>query len=211
MAVGDYKLPIQTTLAILLMWSISVSAIGSPSRFYSFAESDLTNDLSQVDVLKIYQDSLGFIWILTSEGLNRYDGVSNTIFRADVSDSSSLSSDSLRGVAEDSIGNLWFGTQQGGLNKFNRVNQTFEVFNSRFGQSNFLHSDRISTLSEGRDGLIWFGYEEGGITAFHPETMTSQYFSPKRFPVLSSGFITDIVQTSEFEVFIGTLGNGLLK
>ena len=194
-----------------LLYVCAASAVEDSSATFVFWQSDVTDELSQRSVRKIYQDSLGFIWILTSEGLHRYDGVGTTIFRADVSDDSTLSSDNLQSVAEDGDGNLWFGTQRGGINKFDRVNQSFQVFSAHEGEDSFLLADGVGTLDAGSDGLLWVGYLEGGVTAFNPNTKAYRHFTPAKYPLLSSTLVTKVLQTSSREVFVATVGNGLLR
>ncbi len=74
--------------------------------------------LSHKEINTILQDSLGFLWIGTDEGLNKYDGYSFHQFRYQP-DTISLSSNSIRCLAEGREGVLWVGTDYG-LNKLDR-------------------------------------------------------------------------------------------
>ena len=73
--------------------------------------------LSQSTINKIIQDKKGFLWFATSDGLNRYDGYSFTVYRNDPSDPKTLSGSDISTVCEDDEGNLWVGTRNAGLNK----------------------------------------------------------------------------------------------
>ena len=48
------------------------------------------NGLSHTTVNTIYRDELGFVWIGTTDGLNRYDGHSITTYRYDITDDKSI-------------------------------------------------------------------------------------------------------------------------
>jgi signal transduction histidine kinase/ligand-binding sensor domain-containing protein/DNA-binding response OmpR family regulator len=73
----------------------------------------------------IYQDSKGWMWIGTSQGLSRFDGYNFLNFLSDPTDSSSLKGNLIRVIKEDKKGNLLIGTENGGLNIFNREKEIF--------------------------------------------------------------------------------------
>ena len=69
--------------------------------------------LSQNTVNCIYKDKEGFIWISTGDGLNRYNGRDIRVYRNTRKEKETLSN-LIRGrVAEDSHGNIWYGTESG--------------------------------------------------------------------------------------------------
>src|SRR5579864_4912394 len=80
--------------------------------------------LSNSTIEAIFQDSQGFIWIGTRDGLNRYDGHEMMVYRNAPSDSSSLSNSYIRCIYEDHEHHLWVGTING-LNRLNRENNNF--------------------------------------------------------------------------------------
>ena len=78
-----------------------------------------TSGLSQSAVTSIMQDSLGFLWIGTHEGLNKFDGYTFQQFRYQP-DTISLSSSSIKCLVEGGEGVIWVGTDYG-LNKLDRM------------------------------------------------------------------------------------------
>src|SRR6266540_5008368 len=82
-------------------------APGSIVRFERFTSED---GLSQNAGLDILQDSHGYLWIGTQDGLNRYDGYSFKVFKHDPDDPHSISHNSILKIAEDADGTLWIGT-----------------------------------------------------------------------------------------------------
>ena len=78
--------------------------------------------------MRIFQDSRGFLWICTFNGLNRYDGYQFKIFRNIPGDSTSLSNNKILSICEDISGNIWIGTYGGGLNKYDRRKDKFKNY-----------------------------------------------------------------------------------
>jgi hypothetical protein len=82
-----------------------------------FEHVSIEEGLSESVVNCILQDSKGFMWFGTQDGLNRYDGYTFVIYRPDLDDPNSLSDRWITTLHEDTHGNLWIGTRNGGLNK----------------------------------------------------------------------------------------------
>ena len=76
-------------LLITLLATLEVTAQNN-ENFY-FSNLNLKDGLSQISVLKIFQDTKGFIWFGTRNGLNRYDGSEFVIYKHDPKDSLTLS------------------------------------------------------------------------------------------------------------------------
>jgi len=74
------------------------------------------NGLPNNQIQCVYQDSRGWIWIGTSQGLSRFDGYSFVNFLPNPDDSTSLKGNLVRVIKEDRNGNLLVGTENGGLN-----------------------------------------------------------------------------------------------
>jgi len=101
------------------------AATVAPLRFSSIS---IEQGLSQSVVLVSYQDSQGYMWFGTQDGLNRYDGSEFTIFRPDPDDPSSLNDRMINDLIEDGQGALWVGTALGGLNRYDLRSGKFSHF-----------------------------------------------------------------------------------
>lgn len=73
---------------------------------------DIRN-MTSSNVSGIIQDTDGFIWIATDNGLNRFDGWSNVTYAFDRNDTTSLRSNYVESLFNDAAGNLWVGTGAG--------------------------------------------------------------------------------------------------
>lgn len=76
-----------------------------------FQRISIEQGLSQSVVTAILQDSRGFLWFGTQDGLNRYDGYTSTCTRNVPGDPGSLSANYVRCLWEDAAGALWVGTR----------------------------------------------------------------------------------------------------
>ena len=80
---------------------------------YDFRHYQVEQGLSYNSVFGILQDSKGFLWFATKDGLNRFDGYNFKIFRNDPADSTSIGSNVAISIYEDAEHTLWFGTSKG--------------------------------------------------------------------------------------------------
>ena len=110
-------------LVFFLAFSLNAHSTDNPN--FSFTSADVSQQLTQKTVRQIYQDSTGYIWVVTQEGVSRYDGYQLLSFVHDPRKTDSLSSDNVRAVLEDNEQRLWIATDGGGLNLFNSAKQTF--------------------------------------------------------------------------------------
>ncbi|MEN8157882.1 MAG: two-component regulator propeller domain-containing protein [Bacteroidota bacterium] len=136
-----------------------------------------TND-SQIQY--IYEDSDGIIWVGTmGSGLNRFDPSTGLFehFVNDPSDKTSLSNNRIRCIFEPEIHGediLWIGTNNGGLNRFDKKSRSFTSYTIGDGlPSNTVHGileDDLGDLwlSTNR-GLVQFDPVHGGMTIYTEE------------------------------------------
>lgn len=91
-------------------------------RFHHLTSED---GISQSEVYAFLEDSRGFMWIGTLDGLNRYDGYSIETYNVQYNASHSLSNNTIRCLAEDHLGRIWIGTNDG-LNFYDPISETFQ-------------------------------------------------------------------------------------
>lgn len=113
------------------------------------------NGLTQTHVTTVYQDSLGFLWIGTQDGLNKYDGYSFQHYRNQTIDSNSISNNYISSIAEDSDGNLWIGTNRG-LNRLDRKTGFFSVYFPPESEVPGLGEPVVYSVYVDRKDNVWF-------------------------------------------------------
>lgn len=110
-----------------LLWSITLVISGlmivHPQEV-SFNHYSVKEGISQSEIKCIFQDSEGFIWFGTQNGLNKFNGYTFEKFFYDAADSTSLSSNWIFGITEDNKGFIWIATK-GGLNRYDKRSGSF--------------------------------------------------------------------------------------
>ena len=196
-------------LTHLLCWCSFATAVSHQD--FTFQLSPASRELSQQTVRGIFEDSSGFVWFLTQEGLNRFDGYEVIRFRATNNNQNGLSHQSITDMAEDSQGDFWITTAGGGLNKLRKENFTFESYkydgqvNQTSPISNVIMSAMISST-----GKIWLGYGQGaGYSIFNPRTDTFRHF-PDKDPQ-SLGIVRDFSEAKDGTIWMAVEDKGLYR
>lgn len=163
----------------LLIFSncISLSISGQKQlHFQNFTQRD---GLASNYILSICEDYLGFIWIGTENGLNRFDGQRFLSFRYSPEDSLTLDDNWIRTIFEDSRQRLWIGTELG-INLLNRSTGKIERFPLVKGGQKI--TDVIKNFIEDEDGNIWVVSTKNGlfrITETASEARPFHFDTPK--------------------------------
>ncbi|HEX5154711.1 MAG TPA: two-component regulator propeller domain-containing protein [Parafilimonas sp.] len=125
---------------------------------------NITNEQGIADrvINAIIQDTEGFIWIASVDGLTRYDGYNAVVYRHRANDPYSLSDNEVYALCIDGNGSLWIGTRNG-LNRYDEQNDRFETFLHDDKDSNSLTANEIFSLAKDTDGNIWIGTYNGGV------------------------------------------------
>jgi diguanylate cyclase (GGDEF)-like protein len=192
------------TLAALCIQT-PAAAQGRPIRFENLGPDD---GLSQSDVLFVFQDSHGFIWLGTENGLNRYDGYRLTLFTHDPGDPGSLPDDFVWAMSEDAGGDLWVATEAGGVGRWRRSDGRFERYRHEPGDASGLASNRTRALWIDRQGAIWVGTRDQGLDRLDPETgeVTHHRHDPADPHSLSHDGIFSVFEDASGELWVGTDG-----
>lgn len=127
--------------------------------FSYFDKITQADGLSNNQVQCIFQETAGWMWIGTTQGLNRYDGYNFSVFMDDVDGKGPLRGALIRCIYEDEENNIWVGTERGGLNLFNRELETFSHF--IFEDSSIDTIFSVNAITSDRDGKIWLATNKG--------------------------------------------------
>ena len=124
-------------LACFFIWDVVAA------QQYSFVRVTIENGLSNNVVYSTHQDSKGFLWIATHDGLNRYDGYEFKKFLHNPFDKKSLAGNMTIDMAEDAEGRLWILTNTH-LHLYNEKDESFERYILPVGSVN--HSNQSASI-----------------------------------------------------------------
>ncbi|SDR70664.1 Two component regulator propeller [Polaribacter sp. KT25b] len=109
---------------LFLLLHLSIHTIYAQESKLTFAKKiTISNGLAHNGVSSVFEDSNGFLWIGTYEGLNKYDGIKLTTYKNAI-DLDILTSNRVRSISEDKNKNLLIGTDEG-LTIYNTERETF--------------------------------------------------------------------------------------
>jgi ligand-binding sensor domain-containing protein/two-component sensor histidine kinase len=196
---------------------------------YNFKQLTVDDGLSQSTVFATLQDSRGYMWFGTIDGLNRYDGYEFTVYTNDPSDTTTISDNVITSIFEDSKNQLWIGTVNGYINKFNRNTETFD----RYFIKDYLEAElkpsegyyeyplafsrnsniTITSIDEDQYGFLWITTWGNGLIRFNFKNNTALHFYYKEDDPNSLSFnrTTKVLVDRNGIIWIGTFGGGLTK
>jgi signal transduction histidine kinase/ligand-binding sensor domain-containing protein len=136
----------------------------------------VSRGLSHNSGLCFVQDVRGFLWIGTQNGLSRYDGYNFKNYLDNPGDSTSLSDNYINSLFIDNLGIIWVGTNQGGLNKFNRFNDTFTSYQNNPDDPFSLGAGAVYSINEDKFGNLWVAVNPNGLYLFDRKTERFYHF-----------------------------------
>lgn len=194
---------------VLLFLFNSLVVLADPNlRFkHLYMEDGVSNNT----IVSILQDSYGYIWFGTNDGLNRYDGRSFKIFSHDSRNKNSLQQNFVQVIFEDSEKNLWIGTDGGGLSLFNREKENFKNYLHNPENENSLPHNSVISIVQDERGYFWIGTLGGGLSRFNSKTGHFKNYQIKgtSSDLISDGRVWDIEYFKE-KLYIATYRNGLM-
>ena len=174
-----------------------------------FDHLSIEQGLSQSSVWTIFQDSRGFLWFGTEDGLNRYDGYTFKTYKPDPDVPSSLSDRLITSIVEDKDGYLWVATRLGGINRYDPHSESFVHYLHDETDSSSLGDNHVNVLYLDKNDNLWVG-TINGLDLFDRKTNSFRHYgyNPSQQEGISGKMITALYQDSRGRFWVGT-GNGL--
>ena len=186
-------------LLALLAWPCAPALAGLPEtprpRQLTVADGLPSNTIS-----RIAEDRFGYLWIATSEGLARYDGISYRVWRRE----QGLRENFLWAVHVDARNRVWIGTGQSGLVMLDTDRKTFRYYNRANTPGMF--DDTVWSIASTPDGALWFGTQRGGLHRMAGDGSIVRYASREGDPrSLPSDGISNLSVAPDGTLWISTL------
>ncbi|HEY0031446.1 MAG TPA: two-component regulator propeller domain-containing protein [Bacteroidia bacterium] len=195
------------SLTIALVLNVVLSSF---SQEFKFSHINSEQGLSMGVVNCVLQDSRGFMWFGTQDGLNKFDGYSIVVFKNNQLDTNSLSNNFINVLYETRNGELLIGTNGGGLESYNLSTGAFRHFIGSQKNKNSLSNNNVKSILEDRDGIIWIGTDDG-LNSYDPKTKQFTRFLNDNADVnsISNNNAWSLREGHDGKIWIGTYGGGL--
>jgi len=179
----------------------------------SFKHVTKDHGLSNNLVFSIFQDSHGFIWIGTSDGLNRYDGYNFKQFHHDNEDMESLPHNVVTSICEDKNNAIWIATYGGGISKFDFKKNKFKNYLSFSELKKGTSIKIINHIFPDSRGTLWISSKNEGLIRFNPDSnrFTEYKTNSSATGSISSNKIMSVFEDSNGNIWIATWGSGLCR
>jgi signal transduction histidine kinase/DNA-binding response OmpR family regulator/streptogramin lyase len=220
---SDSKLPTEKIRSILIdqqkrVWIGSVNSglilldpiNGTQENFESSIDDPFS--ICSNSINDIFQDSEGYIYFATDNGLCEWVEKSSSFIRYIHSDSNSASllDDRVVTLFQDHGGVLWVGTHVG-ISKWNRSVNSFQLVNSKTAAGKALSGDIIYSFAEADNGDLYLGTWEAGINVIDVNKSTISYIraQPGVDGALQDDRITTLLIDSKQNLWVGTYRTGV--
>lgn len=186
---------------LLFCLSCIIPAHGSIFRNYQ-----QENGLSHNSVWTVMQDSEGFLWFGTNDGLNRFDGKEFKIYRKTANDPYAIGHNFIHAIKEISQNRMLVGTRNG-LYLYDRHLDRFEYI-AISGQID--REVNVNDIVEDRDGNVWIACHGNGLYKLDSNLQFKESFVSGKGNKLPSNHIWTIVTDHYGNLWIGMAGYGLV-
>ena len=172
----------------------------------NFKNITIEQGLSQSTVETMIQDSKGYLWFGTNDGLNRYNGYEFKVYKNNKNSKNSLVSNYIIDVKEDNEGNIWVGTPSG-VSKINTENDNITNYTTDKDKGN-LSNNNVCEILIAKDGNILVA-TDNGLNLYDKENDKFNRILDKD-NIITNQSIYSITEDSNGNLWIGTI-NGLNK
>ena len=183
------------------------------NSFTNYRQNDVNPHTLSSDIINSICVDGDSLWLGTDEGLNILDTKTGNISRFGLDDRNvhSLTTQSVRSVYIDGSGTCWLGTIGGGVNKYDKNLNLFDLVQSNVYDKKGLNSPVVTSFAETKDGKVFVGTQGKGLSLFNP---TSRLF--ERYSLYSERNRSDsrlsilcLEMTRKQQLLVGTFLEGL--
>ena len=174
-----------------------------------FEDVGIQEGLSSSTVYTTIRDTYGFLWIATTNGLDRFDGHQIITFEHQEQDPNSLSHNHITSLWIENDTYLWIGTRGGGLNRLNL--HTYK--NKRYpatGKPGALSHPEVLCIFGDRQGRMWVGTEVGlNVKQANSDEFYTFQADPSNPDALQAEAVLSVEQDHQDRIWVGTWDGGL--
>lgn len=173
-------------------------AFAQSNKQIAFRELTVEQGLSQNSVISIAQDSIGFMWFATQDGLNKYDGRQFILYDIQFEDVTRSAYSNLGKIYVDKSGLLWVVSNAGQLEYYQKETDSFQIVPN---------VSQVSTLIQDAAQNYYLGTYQKGILKIHHQTKdTLQLLKPKD----ANRTVYDFLETQS-NTILATTNGGIIE
>lgn len=195
------KAPLAAFTSILLAFSLNAPSVSALSVDPHFRKAALRDEQFLIQVTAIGQDTDGFVWLGSTQGLYRYDGYELTEYSA--ANSSGLTHNHIRAIHVDHKGVLWVGTSDGLLQLDTGTDLFVKTKIENAGSAKLY----IYDIHEDMSGRLWIASSQGLYFANLSREFSQATLQYEGNP----GSVRAIVHDEDNDIWIGTEQAGVFK
>jgi ligand-binding sensor domain-containing protein len=181
---------------------LSFSAFCADISKIKFEYLTVDDGLSQGIIEDIFQDSQGFMWFATRDGLNRYDGRQFVVYRNNRNDPQSLVSNWILSLAEGKDGKIWIGSD--GLNLYDPVADKMIRIPVNPEDPKAYQGGRVISITVDVDSTVWFSTTNGLVHYFPKQDIFKTYRHDPNDPgSIGSSSVFSIYVTHDKRLLVG--------
>ena len=173
---------------------------------FNFKNITIEDGLSQSTVETIYQDSKGYIWIGTNDGLDRYNGYEFKHYNHDEYNKNSIANNYIVDIIEDKNGYIWVSTTNG-LSRIDTDKDEIKNYYSKKDNGNLLDSNLWKILCTKDNRLIVSTINGVNVYDKNKDTFTRILYKENQ---LQSQYIYSLEEDINGHIWVGT-DNGLVE
>ena len=147
---------------LILVFSFSAICQSFGQGNFFFQHLSIEHGISHNNITSITQDHDGYIWLGTTDGLNKYNSYSIQVYGNIKNDSVTGANSYIEVVYNDKQNNIWVGTSKG-LSVYNKYSNSFVNANYKIDGQKPIEASIITAITEDKDGNIWAGTRHGLI------------------------------------------------
>jgi signal transduction histidine kinase/ligand-binding sensor domain-containing protein/DNA-binding response OmpR family regulator len=209
----DYKNHIIVRIykyCILIVLLFGVVTGFSQNQSLKFEHLGTAEGLAQINVNCIIQDSRGFMWIGSRNGLNKYDGYKFTVYNHSFQDYNTISNNQIADLLEDREGNIWIATLEG-LNKYERNTGRFIRYLHNGHNINTISNNAVNRLALDSFGNLWVATQKGGLDCLNLKKNIFCHYTHSASDVnsISDNNVRTVFEDSAHNLWAGTETGGL--
>jgi ligand-binding sensor domain-containing protein len=203
--------------ALFLMLNLAFSFKGNTQKLsdFIFEKYSIKNGLSQSTSLCLYQDKLGYIWVGTQQGIDRFDGYTFKQYSHDIKNSFSRSAGWVIDIKEDEKGNIWTSDNYGHISFLNISNDHWENITLPIRDSLFKLNNKLparlgvgaSIYFDSKNKTLWIGSSGTGLIEYKIQSKKfNQYLVHPNEPIKfgKQEIVNKVVGCNENNLLVST-------